>query len=136
MHVWWMQMFASEEVHEALGVQSARNSYLKGISGLKYHREVPTDHTVWHLQNEMLYLRALWKPLFPTNSHFKIRFFLPARCHRTDSTILGYHIIFFPLYITNGEMPHHIILTAHSSIYKPIHTICWRHDAFSVMPLY
>lgn len=52
-----------------------RLSYLKGISGWKYHPEVSADHTIWHLQNEMLYLRSPWKPLFLTNPHFKIRFF-------------------------------------------------------------
>ena len=28
--------------------------------------------------------------------------FFPAQCCRTDSTVLGYHIIFFPPYITNS----------------------------------
>lgn len=89
-----MQMFAYEEAHRSLRAHSGRDSYLKGISGWKHRTEVATDHNIWHLQNEMLYLSAPWKPLFPANPYFYIWLF-PAQCHRTDSAVLNYHIIFF-----------------------------------------
>lgn len=64
--VWRMQMFAQEEAHGSWRAQPGRASYLQGTSGWT-HTEVWSQHTVWHLQNEMPYLRALWKPLFQTN---------------------------------------------------------------------
>ena len=100
---WRMQMFAWEGALGSLRVQSGRGSYLKGISvEWKYHTEVSADHNIWHLQNGMLYLKALWKPLFQTKPHFQIRFFFLLGAAEQIAPSLVITLYFSPPYIPNG----------------------------------